>query len=86
MDHVVHFEVPRKFPCGLQSLDWKAGPEKVMSVCSSPIRQVNGLGAEGMLAIGGVAQCPIEGESVGLLFTSHHVRLTVSVDMQAYSS
>ena len=53
MAHVVHFEVPRIFPCGLQLLNWKAGPEKVISVCSSPIEQVNGLAAEGMLAIGG---------------------------------
>jgi hypothetical protein len=52
MAHGVHIEVPRNFPCGLQSLDWKTGPEKVMTVYSSPIGQVNGLAAEGMLAIG----------------------------------
>lgn len=51
-NHDAHTEVPTNFPCGLQSVDWKAGPEKVMTVCSSPIGQVNGLAAEGMLAIG----------------------------------
>ena len=60
--HSAHTEVHKNFPCGfhLQSLDWKTGPVKVMTVCSSPIEQVNGLVAmECLLA------CLLSGSSVG---------------------